>query len=554
MDFTQTRPWLSRLGFSGKNLGALLGKLSRFSATDRDYLRQLPREEALGFLKALLGSGLTPMEEDKHPVRKEDTLPFSDSMMDALADRLRVKLKLEPASYLNTLTLQERGQEVLNKAPVHLVVPDSTKGDQWMTQQASAWQAVQGNVRLTEAERNGVQHWATRLLASPPGPCTLRAVDTHTAASVCGPSLKPDVVFIPTGAQYHVPLNTGIIGAWKRQDEPYMAAENVGKVLLYGEKMLCRLPHELRSSVLVFLSDLRRITWFRVKRNVVDGVSSFTYDIGVEHDNVAASLCGAMGMTTEQLDLTPPLLKHLREKVEVLDYLGQGATSFVYKVKPPADLSCDEEFLVAKQPRHHGALLKDRAALEALSGISGVPKLWATCEDESLLLSPLGKVVSSECLDQESAPDLCQQLCSTLQQVHSRGWVNRDIRPSNIIEVGGSTVVIDWGTAMRTLQAATAFSGGVHCASDNVLQQLAAGRHVQYNPSDDLVALVRTMFVLRYPTMHRGLSHIKTDDVDKIKQLWSRWLATRPRWRELEALAMEVKYEQLGNELSSQMQ
>ena len=72
-------------------------------------------------------------------------------------------------------------------------------------------------------------------------------------------------------------------------------------MIKYGEKLLASLPPEVRKSVFVGLTDLKSIMWFRVTRTAG---GAYVYEKDVETTDVAASLCGLLGMSPEQVKVS----------------------------------------------------------------------------------------------------------------------------------------------------------------------------------------------------------------------------------------------------------
>ena len=61
-------------------------------------------------------------------------------------------------------------------------------------------------------------------------------------------------------------------------------------------------------------------------------------------------------------------------------------------------------------------------------------------------------------------------LIDTLQSVHAKGWLCRDVRPANIMLVNKRATLIDWNAAMRLLPSGksaptTNFAGTLWFAS-----------------------------------------------------------------------------------------
>ena len=80
---------------------------------------------------------------------------------------------------------------------------------------------------------------------------------------------------------------------------PFISFDLILKVINYGEKLLASLPPEVRKSVFVGLTDLKSIMWFRVTRTAG---GAYVYEKGAETTEVAASLCGLLGLSPEQVN------------------------------------------------------------------------------------------------------------------------------------------------------------------------------------------------------------------------------------------------------------
>ena len=73
---------------------------------------------------------------------------------------------------------------------------------------------------------------------------------------------------------------------------------HVFQVINYGQNLLESLPIEIHRSILVGLTDLKTIMWFRIKRLAL---GEYSYEKGVESPNVAASICGVLRLSPEQV-------------------------------------------------------------------------------------------------------------------------------------------------------------------------------------------------------------------------------------------------------------
>lgn len=133
---------------------------------------------------------------------------------------------------------------------------------------------------------------------------------------------------------------------------------------------------------------------------------------------------------------------------------------------------------------------------EYLAECPGVPEIvYFDVVGEYVILveQPLGTTLENYCLS-HSGPVKhywLEQLVAILKEIHKRGIIHGDIKPSNIIiEDSGNLRIIDFGFAMRIGSSYCGFNGTRDFASQNTLQHR--------NPSiyDDVESLCYTLFAL----------------------------------------------------------
>eukprot|EP00742_Colponemidia_sp_Colp-10_P004008 GILJ01004275.1.p1 GENE.GILJ01004275.1~~GILJ01004275.1.p1 ORF type:complete len:647 (+),score=74.74 GILJ01004275.1:60-2000(+) len=145
--------------------------------------------------------------------------------------------------------------------------------------------------------------------------------------------------------------------------------------------------------------------------------------------------------------------------------LGSGGFGNVFQV------SQDENHYACKTMRNHvksNYLQHEADCLEALQGLPHVPRLVNEVRDANnqvvaLVMEPVGEPLRQWVANQDrksSHFDDCighilNQLVEIVRNVHSKGWVHEDIRPSNIIISSLSdtalpnVTLIDWGLAAK---------------------------------------------------------------------------------------------------------
>ena len=145
---------------------------------------------------------------------------------------------------------------------------------------------------------------------------------------MCADDLKPDCV-MSLRHKPMVPMTTGFVLDLKRQDSLYDNSKNIGKAITYGRMCLQQLPRSLRSTVLVGLTDLHTITLIRVTLSVhPDQEASMSAQVSEAYPDVRHILTQLLSSQPSDLHVNLP---DLGPSIEIIDFLGHGATSDVYK-------------------------------------------------------------------------------------------------------------------------------------------------------------------------------------------------------------------------------
>lgn len=213
--------------------------------------------------------------------------------------------------------------------------------------------------------------------------------------------------------------------------------------------------------------------------------------------------------------------------------------------------------VAVKQPLSKDAdraeeLLVDHQWLQEFSGLSGVPRLLGVCKDNHartcIITSPVGKALTWELWDSSSGTSLPLHQCldsfvNTIKQVHAAGVVLRDLRPANLIYAGAVLMLVDWGSAV-SISSQQGFSGTLHYASDRVLQQLGKDKDIadaaDVQPADDLVSLVRCMFVIKHPACAAQLRW--HNDPTSVTAFWGGVMSSHAAWKAAQDAAQHCDY------------
>jgi hypothetical protein len=137
----------------------------------------------------------------------------------------------------------------------------------------------------------------------------------------------PDAVMHVRG-QTAVPINIGVVVELKRSGEVDRPAA-IGQAAYYAERMLETSLPPSRLSMIAVVTDLNCIKVIRVQRAEAGG---FQYQQSALLPNAREVLYGLMCSSPQQLGIClPQLAGPDGEQLQLLDWLGEGLTSEVYK-------------------------------------------------------------------------------------------------------------------------------------------------------------------------------------------------------------------------------
>lgn len=354
-------------------------------------------------------------------------------------------------------------------------------------------------------------------LAKPSG-CSFVVQDTHSKPTLrphprANPSLKPDVAFLATAVAPMEAAHFVTVGEFKAGNGLF-EHDNRSQVFSYCQRLMT-VEQPGRREVASFLLNTAFIQFVRVERLSPQGghhAGQLKYSYTdhqpllrnpQEPSEVPTGLlwlyyfltAGVRGLGFESVN--NPIKKYPHSTL-----LGEGVSSKVYAVH-------DKPSLVLKIFRKTDDAPREAAMLKKLKEweIEHVPCLEA--EDPrstmALVLSPRSQDFR---LSQFTLRHALQTL-KTLKKLHDHNYVHRDIRPANLLLDGNDVLVNDWGFAV-SIEGEHPYSGAFVHASDRVLEHFAAGAKgsFDFKPADDLVSLVRTVFVFVFPQVAEKLHEI----------------------------------------------
>lgn len=187
--------------------------------------------------------------------------------------------------------------------------------------------------------------------------------------------------------------------------------------------------------------------------------------------------------------------------------LGSGATSSVYLVLRRGDGDQPRYALkLYNEEQREGSLgWREWQTLKALQskpwcvtvvgtvgGVDGEPL-------QGIVMEPVAVPITHEV---GMSGDLFSQLIGALYDMHEAGFCHRDVRISNLAVTTDDPpqlVLLDMGGCVRLGDTPTVYHGTFYTAADSVLAARADGQAPRATRSSDLVAAVRTAYLLSAP-------------------------------------------------------
>lgn len=375
-----------------------------------------------------------------------------------------------------------------------------------------------------------------------------------TMRSVVG-TLRPDVVIKLKGSPVVDHSSVGGILSLHSLGEASTFDNDfsVGQLITYGQEFLNNIPERL--SVVLGITDLLHICWFRLTRRGIDDadVSLGGFKVGRSHvtSAVKESIGAYLRAEPASLGVQMKWKTDLPTGWTITGYLGSGKTSNVYRVDCGDGRECALKVLKSGYEDH----ADDIRFLNELQAVDGVPRVFDCLQQKSMLaVEPVGEPFKGS---QIGEPDLALTgLVDVLQSAHALNIVHRDIRQENLMTAKSLQqkgelrfFINDWGFAEKVDCKCGSFRGSITTASDNVLSQYLDGtQYLKYTPADDLVSLVRCIFLALNPVAESKLDKIRKD-TSAILEFWSD-IGRNQTWKAAHEAAAKTEYDTLKTVLN----
>ena len=391
----------------------------------------------------------------------------------------------------------------------------------------------------------------------------LAAADMRTARYA---DLKPDIVcFLGNySVQFKTPhgdVDTGL----KRMVENACNVKSIIELKVQGgEKSDTQGSLRVHNYILgVMWANLRRrmllaCTMSSSGVTFVKGVRSSEFETAVHlYESIAMPLEDAWPYVVTLLRMQPAAALGLppdtaaRGGVDIVQFLGMGATASVFaaaRVDADGSVGVLKVFDGTNAETAAALCANEVHVLERLRGVSGVPTLLRAWNTESGMRCIL---TTPRCTPLND-PIRLLEVIQILKDIHTLGFVHRDVRPSNILaDPDGAAHLVDVGFAVASGTVCD-FAGSLAFTSER--QRAAADGAAAAAPSDDLVALVNTSAALVDADLREILKqwHFKDDDesVTFLDGTWDAWYCKNDvAWRRALACAGACDYDGLDDAL-----
>jgi len=196
------------------------------------------------------------------------------------------------------------------------------------------------------------------------------------------------------------------------------------------------------------------------------GVGKSTWDLRIHRKEVSGPISGQIASISKESGNVTGLQSALvteenAPEYEVLSELGSGSMGIIYRAR---QLSLNRELAIKTlQPtttfdEHDQAMFVSEAVVTANlvhPNIVPIHDLGRTADGKlfysmkQVTGTPWNEVIRDR--SQEDNLDVFMKVCDAVAYAHSRGVVNRDLKPENVM-VGnyGEVIVLDWGLAITT--------------------------------------------------------------------------------------------------------
>lgn len=265
-------------------------------------------------------------------------------------------------------------------------------------------------------------------------------------------NMSPDALLVVKHGSNNVLYTVGVI-EYENIAADSFSDDHKEKLIIYNEFALSR--QNYRPSIVSFLCSSKWALLVRSyrERNERDSIKhKVSAEFKLSSPMATDIFSAYFSMTLQDHEFHIPEIEHF----VLVDFLGAGSFSFVYKVHTVAN---DQESYVAKVFRDEYHFEAEKATLDLLQtkNVENVPKIFKISQAKFgaivckvLILDPVaGKLEAPGYTDYRSLTlrDI-EGAIETLKEIHELNIIHRDIRPPNLLLAPNAILISDFGCSL----------------------------------------------------------------------------------------------------------
>jgi len=363
--------------------------------------------------------------------------------------------------------------------------------------------------------------------------------DTHRDPYLDG--RKPDLSCIVAGKEPS-PIDVVSVGELKtrkfpnKETLPITTDSSLGEIITFTHRVIEGSPN--RKVCFGFITDCEKIYFIKTTYDPSQPKEDiYSYEQTPVYDMVGDGRRYLYTLLSQSIDTLGWCNEFQSEtnKYEVESKLGKGLTSVVWKSGDRAVKHYSVNYCHTKE--------LESSNLELLAHIDGVPTLIDKGTD-FIVMTPVGTALSNNWMESQ-----IRSLFTTLQAVHARGLVHRDLRLSNIATYlrnqQAEALILDWGFAVKAGEEVD-YRGSLHFAHEEVLNSPNFPK-VTSLPKHDLCMLVKVFHSMILNT--GDALNAFGQDRKKISSYWNSAIMPDSLWKTLLSRCESLDYLFISSEL-----